>query len=119
MASPTSTYVPTTPKAPKRRRVRKLKLPYVPFECDTFESESEPEIPVKPREEDRMWDDWPIHQYCLCYTLEDVACENDKDTLEHWLRLFSPATQPWSDEEHFYVEFMNEAIRAKLERISK
>ena len=66
-----------------------------------------------------MMEDWPIHQYCLCYTLEDVACENDKDTLEHWLRLFSPATQPWSDEEHFYVEFMNEAIRAKLERISK
>ena len=73
MSTPTTTYVPTTPKAPKRRRVRQLKLPYVPFECDTFdETESEPEI-VNSRQqktdEELMMEDWPIHQYCLRYTL--------------------------------------------------
>ena len=121
MASPTSTYVPTTPKAPKRRRVRQLHLPYVPFQCDTFESESEPEIPAKPQEqktEDRMWDDWPIHQGYLQYTLEDVALEDSKEILEQWLKLYSPSRQPWSEEEYFYVRLMFIAINYKLEEIS-
>ena len=122
MSSPTTTYVPTTPKAPKRKRVRDFSIPYQPFQYDTFdETESEPEF-VKPRQqktdEELMMEDWPIHQYCLCYTLEDVACENDQKTLEHWLRLFSPASHH-SEEEHFYIDFMNRAIRAKLDFISK
>ena len=122
MSSPSTIYVPTTPKAPKRRRVSQLKLPYVPFECDTFESESEPEIQAKPRTEekteDRLWDDWPIHQGYLTYTLEDVALENSKDMLERWLKLYSPSRQPWSEEEFFYVRLMAMAIQHKLDKIS-
>ena len=122
MSTPKSTYVPTTPKAPKRKRVRDFNIPYQAFEYDTFdETESEPEIQAKAREEkteDRMWDDWPIHQGYLTYTLEDVALENCKDTLEQWLKLYCPSRQPWSEEEFFYVRLMRIAIRQKLDKIS-
>ena len=61
---------------------------------------------------------WPIHRGYLLYTLEDVSCESDKDTLQHWLELFSPSSQPRSDEEHFYVRLMFTAIADKLERVA-
>ena len=59
-------------------------------------------------------EDWPIHTGYLNVTLAHVACETESTQLQQWLDLFSPAAQPQSDEEHFYVNTMNAAIQDKL-----
>ena len=59
-------------------------------------------------------EDWSIHAGYLNVTLAHVACETDSTQLQQWLDLFSPAAQPHSDEEHFYVNTMNAAIQDKL-----
>ena len=104
---PTTSSVSTTPKAPKRKRVRDFNLPYVPFEYDTFnETDSEEERQMveaveymerRRRQDAGISQNWPIHRGYLRYTLEDVAMENSKDVLEHWMKLFSPSQQPWSE----------------------
>ena len=120
----TELIMPTTPKAPKRQRVRR----YIPFSYDTFdEMDSEEERNMadaaermtRRRQEDASPSvNWPIHRGYLIYSLEDVACENNRETLEKWLDLFSPATQPRSEEEHFYVRLMSTAISDKLDCLS-
>ena len=110
MMSKRSSSTPTSSKASKKKRQ------YESF--DDMESEEERQMA---NTAERQWmgdieksSDWPIHQGYLAYTLEDVALECDKKTLENWLKLFTPSAQPRSEEEHFYVRLMAKAIRQKL-----
>ena len=103
----------TTPTAENRNCVRRrLEFPHIPFETDTFE-ETDEEEPVPELRTD-VCDDWPIRNGYLTYSLEDIARENCEETLNCWLRLYTPSAQPQSDEEHFYVYQMASAINAKL-----
>lgn len=116
MNTPTST-APSTPKAPKRARVRQFELPYQPFEYDTFGSEEEEEE-LRPVWTEEEWgSEWPIRRGYATYTLEDVAREECAETLEQWLKLFTPSGQPQNDIEFFYVQHMALAITAKLDAL--
>ena len=64
--------------------------------------------------DDDMEDAWPIRAGYLNVTLAHVACEDEETRLHEWLELFSPSSQPQSDEEHFYINTMNLAIQEKL-----
>ena len=44
---------------------------------------------------------------------EDVATETNSDILKYWRNLYSPQSQPQTDDEHFYVDFMIETITAR------
>ena len=83
---------------------------------DTFEWEEEEEATTHAMDMDEDIN-WPIHQGYACYSLYDVAVEADLDTLEQWLKLFTPSTQPRSEEEFFYVQCMASAISEKIQQL--
>ena len=55
-----------------------------------------------------------IHVNYLSCTLQDVAEEDNLQTLKNWLEQFTPSAQPRTEAEHFYVRWMQSAIREKL-----
>ena len=61
------------------------------------------------------WDDWPIRRAYTIYTLEDVTLQENIETLERWLELFTPSSQPRNEEEGFYIMMMQSMIESKLE----
>ena len=126
-ATPITHSTPTCPPASKRprrvlslslERIRPLHLPAdVPTETnlldwnDTSEDEEEalarellPEERRVVSDEEEEYPNWPIHRGYLWVTLRDVALERRKETLERWLDLFTPSTQPRSKEENFMCD---------------
>ena len=61
---------------------------------------------------------WPIHFGYRVYKLQDVALEESRERLERWLAIFSPQSQPRSEEEHFYVHCMHYAITMRLNTLN-
>ena len=104
--TPTRASDNTTPK-----KVRPLVLP---------QEETTP-VPTSttPTSDLDLWDDWPIRRGYALYTLEDVALQESVENLERWLELFSPSSQPRSEEEGFYILQMYCAIEAKLELLRR
>ena len=82
---------------------------------DTFEEEEEEERATTIPMSVDVDLNWPIHQGYACYTLYDVVVETDLVKLEQWLKLFTPSSQPRSEEEFLYVQCMASAISEKIQ----
>ena len=106
-STPTRTCQETTPK-----KVRPLVLPDEEIRPLVFHEEEEETTPVSTPSD--LWD-WPIRRAYTIYTLEDVTLQENIETLERWLEIFTPSSQPRNEEEGFYIMMMQSMIESKLE----